>query len=333
MNKLLASTCIVFGLLGTASLANAADCGAVTIASMNWQSAEVLSALDKIILNEGYGCQAEVTVGDTVPTITSMAEKGAPDIAPEAWIDLLPDVVKKGSDEGRIIKVGSPLPDGGVQGWWIPKYFADAHPDIKTIPDALKHPDLFPSAEDSSKGGIFNGPQGWGGTVVTTQLFKAFDGEKAGFTLVDTGSGAGLDGAIAKAYERKQGFLTYYWAPTALLGKYQMVKLGEGVPADAAEWKRCNTVADCADPKPNAWPVDTIVTLVAKPFSEKAGPEVMGYLEKRSWSNETVNKVMAWMTDNQASGEDGAKHFLKENKDVWTKWVSEDAAKKIEASL
>jgi len=333
MTKLLASTCIAFGLLGVASYANAAECGSVTIASMNWQSAEVLSNLDKIILNEGYGCQAEITVGDTVPTITSMAEKGEPDIAPEAWVDLLPEVVKKGTDEGRIIKVGSPLPDGGVQGWWIPKYLADAHPDVKTIPDMLKHPELFPDAEDSSKGAIYNGPQGWGGTVVTTQLFKAFGAEKAGFKLVDTGSSAGLDGSIAKAYEHKKGWVGYYWAPTALLGKYEMVKLEAGVPADAAEWKRCNTVADCADPKPNAWPVDTIATLVAKPFSEKAGPDVMAYLQKRSWSNDTVNKLMAWMTDNQASGEDGAKHFLKENKDIWTKWVSEDAAKKIEASL
>ncbi|MDP9813755.1 glycine betaine/proline transport system substrate-binding protein [Rhizobium tibeticum] len=333
MKKLLASTCMMFGLLGVASYANAADCGSLTIASMNWQSAEVLSNLDKIILNEGYGCQAEITVGDTVPTITSMAEKGEPDIAPEAWVDLLPDVVKKGTDEGRIVKVGSPLPDGGVQGWWIPKYLADAHPDLKTIPDMLKHPELFPDAEDSSKGAIYNGPQGWGGTIVTSQLYKAFDAEKAGFKLVDTGSAAGLDGSIAKAYERKAGWVGYYWAPTALLGKYEMVKLEAGVPADAAEWKRCNTVADCADPKPNAWPTDKIVTLVAKPFSEKAGPDIMAYLGKRAWSNETVNKLMAWMTDNQASGEDGAKHFLKENKDIWTKWVSEDAAKKIEASL
>ncbi len=166
-----------------------------------------------------------------------MAEKGQPDIAPEAWIDLLPDVVKKGQDDGRIITVGSPLPDGGVQGWWIPQYLADAHPDIKTIGDALKHPELFPASEDPSKGAILNGPQGWGGTVVTTQLFSAFDGEKAGFTLVDTGSAAGLDGAIAKAYERKEGLLTYYWSPTALLGKYKMVKLDPGVPHDAAEWK------------------------------------------------------------------------------------------------
>ena len=53
MKKLLASTCLVFGLLGGAVAANAAECGSPTIASMNWQSAEVLSNIDKIILNEG----------------------------------------------------------------------------------------------------------------------------------------------------------------------------------------------------------------------------------------------------------------------------------------
>ena len=333
MKKLLASTCLVFGLLGGASIANAAECGNVTVASMNWQSAEVLSAVDKIILGEGYGCDVEVTVGDTVPTITSMSEKGEPDIAPEAWIGLLPDVVKRGLDEGKIIVAAKSLPDGGQQGWWIPKYFADAHPDIKTIPDALKHPELFPDPEDPSKGAIFSGPQGWGGTVVTAQFYKAFGAEKAGFNLVDTGSAAGLDGSIAKAYERKQAWLGYYWSPTALLGKYPMVKLDPGVPRDEAEWKRCNTVADCPDPKPNNWTPDEVVTLVAKPFSERVGPEVMGYLNKRAWSNETVNKLMAWMTDNQASGEEGAKHFLKENADIWTKWVSPDAAEKIKASL
>lgn len=333
MKQLLASTCLIFGLLGAAGAAGAAECGNVTIASMNWQSAEVLSNLDKLILNEGYGCDAEITVGDTVPTITSMAEKGQPDIAPEAWIDLLPDVVKRGLDEGTIITAAKALPDGGQQGWWIPKYVADAHPDIKTIGDVLKHPELFPAPEDPSKGAIYNGPQGWGGTVVTSQLYKAFDAEKAGFTLVDTGSAAGLDGSIAKAYERKEPWVGYYWAPTALLGKYEMVKLDAGVEENDAEWKRCNTVADCPDPKPNSWPVDRIVTLVAKPFSERAGTDVMDYLSKRAWSNETVGKLMAWMTDNQATGEEGAKHFLKENEAVWTKWVSPEAAEKIKGAL
>lgn len=333
MNKLLVSASALAALLGGASVSNAAECGRVTIASMNWQSAEVMSNIDKIILGRGFGCSAEITIGDTVPTITSMAEKGQPDVAPEAWIDLVPDVVKRGLDDGKIVTAAASLPDGGIQGWWIPKYVADAHPNIKTIGDALKDPKLFPDPTDASRGGILNGPQGWGGTVVTAQLYKALKAEKAGFVLVDTGSAAGLDGAIAKAYERQKNFITYYWSPTALLGKYQMVKLEAGVPHDATEWKRCNTVAECPDPKPNAWPTDRVFTLVAKPFSERVGPEVMGYLTKRAWHNDTVSKLMAWMTDNQASGEEGAKHFLKESPDIWTRWVSPEAAQRIKAAL
>jgi len=333
MKELFASTCLAASMLCFASSAHSADCGDVTIASMNWQSAKVLASLDKFILNEGYGCNADIIQGDTVPTITSMTEKAQPDIAPEGWVDLLPDVVNGGISSGKLVVASTVLTDGAVQGWWMPKYIADAHPDIKTIDDLLKHPELFPDPEDKLKGAIHNGPQGWGGTVVTAQLHKAYGGKEANFTLVDTGSAAGLDGSIAKAYERKEGWVGYYWAPTALLGKYEMVKLDYGVPFNAAEWKRCNTVADCPDPKKNEWPKDTVQTLVTKSFSERAGADVMGYLNKRAWSNETVNKLMAWMTDNQASGEDGAKHFLAENESMWKQWVSPEAAEKIKAAL
>lgn len=332
MKRILMASCLAVAGLGLASAANAAECGDVTISNMNWQSAEVLANIDKLILNAGYGCRAELVVGDTVPTLTSMTEKGQPDVAPEGWVDLLPDVVQKGIADKKLVSTVEALSDGAVQGWWIPKYIADAHPDIKTIDDALKHPELFPAPEDPSKGAVFNGPQGWGGTLVTTQFFKAFEGEKAGFVLVDTGSAAGLDGSIAKAYERKEGWMGYYWAPTALLGKYEMVKLEYGVPYDAAEWKRCNTVADCPDPKRNEWPKDSVQTLVTTGFAERAGP-AMDYLKARSWSNATVNALLAWMTDNQATGEEGAKHFIKTGEDVWTKWVSPEVAEKVKASV
>ncbi|PSJ63023.1 ABC transporter substrate-binding protein [Pseudaminobacter soli (ex Li et al. 2025)] len=331
MKHLLASTALALGLLAMGGAANAAECGTVTIANMNWQSAEVLANIDKLILNAGYGCDAQLVVGDTVPTLTSMTEKGQPDIAPEGWVDLLPEVVERGIADKKLVSTVEALSDGGVQGWWIPKYIADAHPDIKTIDDALKHPELFPAPEDSSKGAVYNGPQGWGGTLVTTQLFKAYEGEKAGFVLVDTGSAAGLDGSIAKAYERKEGWMGYYWEPTALLGKYEMVKLEYGVPHDAAEWKRCNTVADCPDPKRNAWPKDRVETLVTTGFADRAGP-AMDYLKTRSWPNATVNKLLAWMTDNQATGEEGAKHFIKTGEDIWTKWVSPEVAEKVKAA-
>ncbi len=333
MKKALAAATVLAAVAIQIHPASAAGCGSITIAAMNWQSAEVLASLDKFILNNGYGCNASITVGDTVPTLTSMAAKGEPDIAPEAWVGLVPEVINRGEQEGKIVATVDSISDGGQQGWWIPKYIADAHPDIKTIPDVLKHPELFPAPEDPSKGGIYNGPQGWGGTVVTAQLFKAYDADKRGFVLVDTGSAAGLDGSIAKAYEHHQPWVGYYWSPTALLGRYPMVRLDNGVPYNAAEWKRCDTVANCPDPKPSAWPVDKIETVVSTAFAKRTTPGVMGYLHKRSWSSATVNKLLAWMTKNQATGDDGAHYFLEHNEAIWTKWVTPDVAEKIKSAL
>lgn len=316
-------------LAGTAS----ADCGSLTIASMNWQSAEVLANLDQFILNEGYGCNAEIVAGDTVPSITSLVEKGQPEIVPEAWVDLMPEIVDAGLKDEKIVSLSRSLSDGGQQGWFIPRYMLDEHPDLNKIEEILAHPELFPAPEDPSKGAVFNGPQGWGGTVVTTQLAKALDIEGHGFTLVDTGSAAGLDGSIARAYEQQQGWVGYYWAPTALLGKYEMVKLDHGVELDMDEWKACTSNADCAEPKKNDWPKDKVQTVVAKEWADSAPAGVMDYLGKRSWTNATVNGVMSWMTDNQATGEDGARHFLEQNEDLWKEWVSPEAAEKIKAAL
>ena len=333
MQRLLGATSGLLGLLAVSQAAGAAECGDVTIASMNWQSAEVLASLDKIILSEGYGCDAEVVIGDTVPTLTSMVEKGEPHIAPEAWVDLVPEVIERGVNDGKIELLGAAISDGAIQGWWIPKYIADAHPDIKTIDDALERPELFPDPEDSAGGAVFNGPQGWGGTLVTSQLFRAYEAEDRGFRLVDTGSSAGLDGSIANAYENKKGWIGYYWSPTALLGKYEMVKLDHGVPVDMEEWKRCTSVAECPDPKRNGWPKDDVMTAVSTEFSKDAPAEVIEYLGKRSWDNATVNALMAWMTDNQATGDEGAEYFLREHEELWTPWVTPAAATKIKASL
>lgn len=333
MKHFLALTCLALGVSAAGISSARADCRDVTIAAMNWQSAEVLASLDKFILEKGYGCTVSIISGDTVPTLTSMAEKGKPDIAPESWVDLVPEVVERGVSEKKLIVTGDALLDGAGQGWFIPKYIADAHPGIKTVADALKHPELFPAPEGAGKGAVFNGPQGWGGTLTTAQLFKAYQAKEAGFVLVDTGSAAGLDGSIAKAYERQIGWLGFYWSPTSILGRYAMVKLDFDIPHDAAEWKRCNTDAKCPDPKPNPWPVDRVKTLVTSQFAARAGQPVMDYLKARSWSNLTVNNLLAWMTKNQATGADGAKYFLQNQKDLWLKWVSPEAAKKIGTAL
>jgi glycine betaine/proline transport system substrate-binding protein len=306
-------------------------CGDITEALFSWQSAEANAYVDQFILKNGYGCNVTTVAGDTVPTITSMIEKGQPDVEPSTNVGLLGDFYAKGVAEGRVSRIGIGISDGSVSGWYIPKYVADAHPEIKTVDDAMKQPKLFPSPEDASRGGVIQGPQGWGDTVVTAQLFKALEADKKGFVLVPSGSAAALDGAIAKAYERKQGFIAAYWAPTSLLVKYPMVRL-EGAHDDA-EWARCTTKQDCPDPKPNYWKAAEEVTLASEKFLKRDDVgTAKDYFAKRSWTQAEVGKVMLRMTENQANGEDGAKWFIKNMPEVWTKWVPADVAVKITAA-
>ncbi|OLP56603.1 ABC transporter substrate-binding protein [Rhizobium rhizosphaerae] len=333
MKTLLASTCLaaaLFALSGTG--ARAAACGEVSIAEMNWASAGVAAYVDKIILENGYGCSVSIVAGDTMPTFTSMNEKGQPDMAPELWVNAVRTPLDAAVKEGRLIEAAKILSDGGVEGWWIPKFLSDAHPEIKTVQDALKHPELFPAPEDPSKAAVYNCPSGWNCQISSANLYRALKAEEAGFELVDTGSAAGQEGSIASAFEKKKGWLGYYWAPTPILGKYEMTKLSFGVPNDKAEWDACTAVPDCPKPKVNAYPISDVYTVVTKQFADKAGV-AMDYVKARKWDNGTVNKVLAWKDENQATNEDAAKYFLKTYPDMWKGWVKPEVAEKIQSSL
>lgn len=332
MTKLLAFSFFAAcaGTIATSAQAQG-ECGRVTIAEMNWASAGVAAWVDKIVLEEGYGCKVDLISGDTMPTFTSMNEKGEPDIAPELWINAVKDPLDKAFAEGRLVEAARILEDGGVEGWWIPAYVAKAHPEITSVEKALEHPELFPAPEKPSRGGVMTCPAGWNCQITTGNLYRAFKADEKGFDLVDSGSAAGLDGSIANAYERKQGWLGYYWAPTAILGKYDMVKLAIG-DLDRAEFDRCTVVPDCADPKVTDYPRSEVFTVVTKTFAE-TNAVAMDYLARRSWKNDTVNGILSWQEDEQATNEDAARHFLETQPDIWKAWLSPEIATKVEKSL
>lgn len=328
----LAAALSLVALPGATSASLAKDCGAVSVAEMNWASAGLAAWVDKIILEKGYGCKVSLVAGDTMPTFTSMNEKAEPDVAPELWINAVAVPLDKAVKEGRLIELSEILTDGGIEGFWIPTWLSKEK-NITTIEQALAHPELFPGAEDKKKGAFFGCPSGWACQLITHNQFAALGGAKKGFELVDPGSAAGLDGSIARAFEHKQGWLGYYWAPTAILGKYEMTRLKLGVPYDKTMWDTCIVKADCAAPKLSEWPRSTVYTVVTKQFADRASEGAIDYLKKRAWSNDTVNAMLAWMSKNQASNEDGAFEFLKTKPDLWTKWVPADVAGKVKKGL
>ncbi|PST21943.1 ABC transporter substrate-binding protein [Mesorhizobium plurifarium] len=332
MKKLLAPLVLSAGIWAVAASSQAAECGSISIAAMDWASAGVAAHVDKFILENGYGCSVKLVSGDTMQTFTSMNEKAQPDMVPELWINSVRTPFDTAVKEGRLIEGAKILSEGGVEGWWIPKFIADAHPDIRTVQDALKHPDLFPSPSNPAKGAVHNCPAGWNCQFSTANLYKALEAEKAGFELIDPGSAAGLDASIGDAFEKKTGWLGYYWAPTAVLGKYEMTLLSFGVDHDKAEWDSCTAVPDCPAPKVNSYPVSDVYTVVTKAFADRAG-SAMDYVEARQWENATVNKVLAWMDQTRGTNEDAARYFLENFQEKWMPWVSPSVAEKVKAAL
>jgi glycine betaine/proline transport system substrate-binding protein len=335
LKKLLLSAVLALGFTSFAGIANAA-CGKIVMADMNWASANLMANVDRVILEAGYGCEIELITGATMPTFTSMNEKGAPDVAAEQWANAVANPLAKAVAEGRL-HIANKAPITGLgEGWWVTPGTLKRHPELKTALDILDHPELFPYAEDSSKGAFVGCPAGWGCQLANANLYRAFEMEKKGWVLVDPGSAAGLDGSIAKAAESDKNWFGYYWNPTSIIGKYNMQPIDFGVPfAGSENWDGCivKPEQECADPKPSAWTKSEVNTVVTNNFKKTAGDEAMKYLKKRTYPGNVMNAMLVYMADNQADGADAAIEFLKTQEAIWGKWVPSSVAKKVKAAL
>lgn len=310
-----------------------AECGDISIAEMDWASAELMANVDAIILEEGYGCNVELIPGATQTTFASMNEKAQPDVAPELWINAVANLLNAAKDEGRMVALNDGVIEGIGEGWFVSAAFAQSHPELDTVEKILEHPELFPYVEDESKGGFMGCPAGWGCQLSNGNIYRAFDMDAKGWTLIDPGSAAGLDGSIAKASERGENWFGYYWSPTALVGRYGLVNVPFETPfAGQDHWDDCIVQEECLDAKPTSYIASAVETVVTDEFMSKAGVAA-DYFKSRSWPSSAMNGMLVYMNENQATGEDAAYEFLETQSDVWMQWVPADVAEKVKKGL
>ncbi len=299
-----------------------AACGEITMTEMNWASSQVVTGVAKFIMEQGYGCKVTLIPSATITAVASMSETNKPDIATEIWVNsaaLYPKLVKA----GKVITLTNVLSDGGEENWWIPKYLADKYPQLKTVEDVLKNPELV--------GGRFNNcPVGWGCRIANDNLVKAFKFKEAGMEVFNHGSGETLATSIASAYADKKPWFGFYWAPTAILGKYPMVKIDMG-PYNA-EIHKCNQQKECATPQKSSYPPAPVVTAVTTTFAKRE-PEIVELMKKLSFTNAQMGEILAWKEDKKASSEEAAVYFLTKYKSIWGNWLSDAAKKKLAAVL
>ncbi|MHB1110469.1 MAG: glycine betaine ABC transporter substrate-binding protein, partial [Devosia sp.] len=211
------ATAIFAAVAGSAFVqaAEAAECGTgrqIDIAEMSWPSAAALARIHAIVLEKGYGCAVELVPGDTVPTLAAMVGKGEPALAPELWPNASKEAWEKALAEGAVVDLGPAIAEGLVQGWYIPTYVAEAHPELKSVEDLPRFASLFSDPDDPGKGRFVSCPPGWACEIMDANFFKAY-GLGETFNLFSPGSAGALDATISQAFLRKEPIVFYYWGP------------------------------------------------------------------------------------------------------------------------
>ena len=299
-----------------------ASCGDITISEMNWASSQLVTSVSKFLLEEGYGCTVQTVPTSTVPSVTSVAETGKPDIVTELWLNSVP-LYNELEEQGKVITATRVLSDGGQDAWWVPKYLVDKHPELKTIEGVLANPELV--------GGRFhNAPDGWGIRIQNDNLIKAFDFAGSKMDVFNHGSGETLAASIASAYNAQEPWFGYYWAPTSVLGKYEMVAVDMG-PFDKAALE-CAASKECENPQKTSLAVAPVLTAVTTDLAKRE-PEVLELMKNVTFTNQQMGKLLAWQEANKASSEETAVYFLTSQQDTWSAWISEDARNKLAALL
>ena len=319
LSMILGATALTAPLALATSAAAQDQCGEVSITEMNWSSAQIVTAVSEFLLANGLGCDVTVVPSDTVPAVTSVSENGEPDIVTELWLNSTGDAYERLEEEGRVQRVAEVLEPGGVEGWWIPSYLAEEHPELTTIEGVMENPELV--------NGMFNNcPDGWGCRVVNDNLIPALGLEDAGFEIFNHGSGETLATSMASAYENEEPWFGYYWAPTALLGQYDMVKVDLGGVDMDVHTRNQNPDAD--NPGVSDFPAAPILTSVTSDLADRE-PQAVELMSNVTFPVDVMNTLVAWQDENSASAEEAAVYFLRNYQDIWTNWLSDSARENL----
>ena len=339
--KFIKKSFLVLSLLFAFSLSSfSANACTVKVGDFDWDSANIHTAIAGYIIEKGYGCEVESTKGSTTPIMAALFDQQI-DIITEVWRDNLVQLIEDNLAKGTIIELGVNTPSS-TQGFYVDKPTADKY-GLKSVED-MKKPEiakLFADPEAPGKGRMTSCISGWTCYTINMVKHKVY-GLDEFYTNFDPGSGGALDAAIAGGFKKGKPVFSYYWTPTGLMGKVDLVKLEE--PAyDQACWDEMTKVVE--DIKANGPDVykDTcaceyVNMSLTKAASTKfannaANKPIIDFIKNYTVPTAVVNKSLAfYMDESDGDMEETAKNFLSNN-NMWEKWVPSDVAKKVKASL
>ncbi len=295
-----------------------APCGGetITIARMQWPSAELLAAIHQRLIARHFGCAVELVPGDLAATASSMGAGGQPAVAPELWITRVADIWN-GALKGQLVRqAGASYAEPVFEGWFVPAYEAEAHPEVLTVAGLRTRAADF-AGSGGGKPRFISCPPDWGCAVVNRNLLRA-NGLAALYEVVEPANRFELDTLIAEAVSRKEPVLFYYWQPNAVLAQFAFSAVDLG-PYDKDRFLCLGRLA-CADPAPSGFAPDPVIVALAQWVYLEA-PEVAAYLQRAHMPFAEMNALLQNLNQPGATVDSVADAFVAARGVVWQPWV------------
>jgi len=288
--------------------------GTVSIARMSWPSAALLAEIHARLLTTEFGCEVRVVQGDMAATISSMGSTGQPQVAPEMWINRIADLWNGAMEGQQLRSVAPTYVEAQFEGWYMPSSLAN---QFTATPQAADLATTLPQVQEGGRMRFISCPVDWACSVINRNLVAAH-GLEGVVELVEPANRLEMDRLIAEALNRREPFLFYYWQPNAILAQLDFVAIDMGAYDEAAAQCLANRV--CVDPKPSAFPSDSVVIAVAERVFTDA-PMVAGYFQRASLPLAEMDRLLAQLNEPEASVESVADRFVTERNDLWQSWV------------
>ena len=301
----------------------------LVFAGLDWPSAQLHNHIAGQILQAGFGCSYTDIPGSTIPMVQGLV-RGDIDINMEIWFNTAPEIYHESAASGDVLDLGLNM-EASEMSFLVPRYVIEGDPergiepmapDLKSVSDLPKYAQLFQDPEQPDKGRYYNCIIGWQCELTNNKKMAAY-GLDEHFTNFRPGAAPALDASMAAAYEKGEAWLGYYWGPTSLLGNYVMVPLEE--PA----WTQ-----ECWDgDRGCAFPPSIVNVAVSKVFADAATEEMIELLRGYEVDQMMVSAYLAHQSSTDAEWAEVAREFLRNESDVWTAWVSDEVASRVQAAL
>lgn len=276
----------------------------VTLSVQSWVGAQANTAVAAYLLEHELGYRVDTVQVDEVPAWDALSQ-GRVDAILEDWGH--PEQEKRYVQDKRTITEGGELGVTGHIGWFVPTYFAEAHPDVTDWKNLDKYAGRLGTAESRGKGQLLDGSPSY--VTNDKALVKNLDLD---FEVVFAGSEAAQITQIRQFAKERKPFLTYWYKPQWLFERVPMteVKLPayqEGCDADP-ERVAC------------AYPHTPLRKYLNTRFAE-AGGEAAQFLKRFHWNVEEQNEVALMIAEEKLPPEQAAKKWVERNEQVWKPWL------------